>query len=424
MMTPTAGRLRWMYQKNRYLLDTLLLRRAPEFAYRRSPGALRGEIPVFTFHVVLPEVFEQQCEFLARNGYRTLSAEAFRRRLTGEEHDGGPSVLLTFDDGLKQVWSVAHPILEKHGLRATCFLIPGCIPETDDRVRPTLADAWEGAATEADAVTTRSDEPPLATWAEIRRMHDTGIIDFHSHTMHHALVPVSDRVVDFVGPRFDPYIYGNIHVPLYTRDGADVVSRDPLPGLPIFEARPRMQADRRFFPHEALIAECTAMATSGGKDGFFEDPGWRARLQRVVADFRRRGGLGRFESGSERDAAVRDELASSRAEIERRLPGAQVTHLCYPWYDARPFAIDASRQAGFEVNYFGLRRGRRTNRPGEDPFGVVRLEELFLERLPGAGRKDLAGLALRLLEARAIPQRLFPERGTAGDAAGDRGGRR
>ena len=238
MMTPTAGRLRWMFQKNRHILDALLLRRAPEFVYRRSAGPLRDEIPVFTFHAVVPEVFEAQCDYLVRNGYQTLSASGFQRRLTGEEPCRDPAVLLTFDDGLKQLWSVAYPLLKKYGLRATCFLIPGCIPQGDEGVRPTLDDVWERKAKEADVVATRRVEPAVATWAEIIRMHESGVVDFHSHTLHHALVPVSDQVVDFVGPHYDPYLYGNIHVPLYTRDGEDVTSRDPVPGLPIFEAKP------------------------------------------------------------------------------------------------------------------------------------------------------------------------------------------
>lgn len=328
MMTPTAGRLRWMFQKNRHLLDSLLLRRAPEFVYTRSAGPLRDEIPVFTFHAVVPEAFEAQCDFLVRNGYQTLSASEFQSRLTGQQPNTAPAVLLTFDDGLKHVWSVAFPLLKRYGLRATCFLIPGCIPAEDERVRPSLDDVWEGRATEAEVVAIRKEEPAVATWAEIDRMHESGVVDFHSHTMHHALVPVSERVVDFVGPHFDPYFYGNIHVPLYTRNGEDVTSRDPLPGLPIFQAKPRMQAPRRFFPDEDLIAECTKLASRNGTDGFLHRPDWRRQLERVVADFRnRRGSLGRFETAEERDRALREELEASRREIERRLPGTPVTHL-------------------------------------------------------------------------------------------------
>jgi hypothetical protein len=410
MMTPTAGRLRWMFQKNRHILDSLLLRRAPEFVYRRSARPLRDEIPVFTFHTVVPEVFEAQCQFLARNGYRTLSAEEFHHRLTGQETNTEPAVLLTFDDGLKHVWSVAFPLLQKYGLQATCFLIPGCIPDEDDGVRSTLEDVWRGSAEEADVVAIRPDEPAVATWSEIRRMHESGGVDFHSHTMYHALVPASDRIVDFVGPEYDPYFYGNVHVPLYTRAGEDVTSRDPLPGLPIFYAEPRMQAARRFYPDEDLIEECTALASRSEPEVFFGRPDWRRQLQRVVERYASRmGSLGRFETPAERDRAVREELAASRHEIERRLPEGRVNHLCYPWYDAAAFAVTASREVGYDLNYFGLRRGRPTNRPGQDPFGVVRVEEIFLERLPGVGRKTLPDLFRQMLAMRSLPGRLFPD---------------
>lgn len=407
-MTPTVGRLRWMFQKYRHILDSLVLGRSPEFVRRRSPGSLGNEIPVFTFHLVLPEAFERQCRYLVRNGYRTLSAEEFRRRLAGEDSSRDPAILLTFDDGLKHVWSVAFPLLQKYGLKATCFLIPGCIPEGGPEPRKTLKDVWAERADEEDVVAIREGEPPLATWVEIRRMQESGVVDFHSHTMHHALVPTSERVFDYAGPHYDPYFFGNIHVPLYTRDGEDVTSREPVPGLPIFHAAPRMQADRRFFPHEDLLRECVDHVSREGADRFFVRSDWRRVLSGIVDRFRdRHGNLGRFESTAERNCAVRHELESSRRVIESRLPGARVTHLSYPWFDAKPFAVEAAREVGFETVYFGPRPGRSTNRPGQDPCDVVRVEELFLERLPGEGRSSLREVFGRLLELRSLPGRVF-----------------
>ena len=160
-----------------------------------------------------------------------------------------------------------------------------------------------------------------------------------------------------------------------------------------------------------MIERCTELASRDGADEFFRRTEWRRQLKRVVDDFAsERGCIGRFETPSERDTALREELEASRREIERRLSGSRVTHLCYPWYDGAPFAVEASRDAGFELNYFGLRRNRPTNQPGQDPFGIVRLQELFLERLPGKGRKSLADLLKWMLELRSVPERLFPDR--------------
>ena len=126
-MNPLSQRLSWAYQKNEHLIQSLLLRNAPAFVYSSAPPELSGEVPVFTFHGVDSESFERQCCFLADNGYRTLSAEEFVRVIGSGDAPPRKSIVLTFDDGLKSVWTVAYPLLRKYGLRAICFLIPGCI---------------------------------------------------------------------------------------------------------------------------------------------------------------------------------------------------------------------------------------------------------------------------------------------------------
>jgi hypothetical protein len=399
-----------MVQKNRHLVDAFLLRRAPEFVYRRQPRALGQEIPVFTFHAVVPELLEAQCRFLVRNGYGTLSAAELSRCLTGDARCSD-SVVLTFDDGLKQVWSVAHPILAKYGLKGICFLVPGCIPDDDRRVRLTMADVWAEAVAEADVVGVRPGEPALATWAEISLMREAGTFEFHSHTFHHALVPVSERVFSFAGPHYDPHVFGNVHIPLYERGGRIDAGREPLPGLPIFDARPRMCAERRFVPDEDLLDRCVDTVAEEGAEAFFQRRDWRSRLEAVVSRYgRERGALGRFEPRAERNRVVREELEGSRLAIEARLPGSRADHLCYPWFAAKRFALEAARDVGFTAGYLGSVRGRPTNRPGDDLSTITRLDELYLERLPGEGRLKLGALARRLFHLRSLPDRLFPDR--------------
>lgn len=388
-MNPISHPLSWKFQKNRHVLEALLLRNAPSFVWEREPAPLADEIPVFTFHTAEPDGFEAQCRHLAENGYRALSADEFAAALAGARPPS-PSVLLTFDDGLASVWTVAWPLLRKYGLQATCFLIPGCIPEGEAGVRPTLADVGASRAERERVLAPTAGPLAFASWAEVRAMHESGAIQFESHTMFHALVHSSDRIFDFVNPDYDPYFYANIHVPVYQRGGEDVVSREPVPGAPIYRARPRMSAERRFFDDEAVRECCVETVAREGGAEFFRRKGWRARLERVVSEGRRGGASGeRWETPEQRDAAIGDELRRARAEIEARLPGRSVTQLCYPWYEAGEFAVEASRRSGYTVNYFGQLRGRRTNRPGDDPMHTVRVEEMFLERLPGAGRKSL-----------------------------------
>ena len=73
---------------------------------------------------------------------------------------------------------------------------------------------------------------------------------------------------------------------------------------------------------------------------------------------------------------------------------------------AEGFAVEMAKQAGFEVTYFGYFNDRATNRPGDDPFRVVRVEDCFLQRLPGNGRKSLAALFRDQWNLRSLPRRL------------------
>ena len=403
-MNPMSPRLSLIYQKNQHLLDSLILRKAPRFVYQSDQDPIDGHIPVFTFHTAIPEWFEAQCQHLAENGYHTLSADEFYSALTSKHQPVKKSVFITFDDGLKHVWTVAFPLLKKYGLKATCFLITGCIPEDDHRVRPTLEDYWKGEASLDEVLCMAPTEEALATWNEITIMHESGVIDFQSHTMYHSLVFTSNAVFNFVHPEFNPYFYGNIFVPMYTKSGQDVVSRDPLLGMPIYQGQPRMIAKSRFFDDEGLRTACiTAVQNEGGQE-FFQEKGWRKKLELVMTDYRRQHKVSeRYETPEEREHALVEELRESRVIIEERLKGKNVNQLCYPFYEGDEVSIRASQTAGYDVNFFGQRKGRLVNRPGDDPLNVVRVEDIFLRRLPGSGRQSLVDLIKDFWDMRKLP---------------------
>ena len=389
-MNPICSGISWKYQKNQQFIETFLFRNAPEFVYKAKAPELEGEIPVFTFHMAHPDWFEAQCLHLAENQYKTLTADELLYSLASPGRQEKKSILLTFDDGLKHVWTIAFPLLKKYNLKATCFLIPGCIPQGNHRIRPTLEDYWRGEASIEEILTLGGGDPPLTTWEEIKVMHESGVIDFQSHTMYHSLVFTSNDVFDFVHPGYDSYFYGNIHVPLYTKSGKDVVTREAIEGMPIYFAKPRMSATRRYFDDEEIRNRGGDIVKNNGGEIFFTDKNWRRILRGEISVYRKGASVKeRYEEPDERDRSIFEELSESKSMIEEKLPGKKVTHLCYPWYEAEDFAIRISREAGFETNFFGQVRGRPTNRPGDDPFRIVRVEGLFLQRLPGPKREGV-----------------------------------
>ena len=88
-------------------------------------------LPILTYHqigdssdsglAVSVDAFTSQMQFLKDNGYRSISLEGAVRWLESEDYPPHKGVVITFDDGFKNIYSHAYPILEKFGLTATIF---------------------------------------------------------------------------------------------------------------------------------------------------------------------------------------------------------------------------------------------------------------------------------------------------------------
>jgi peptidoglycan/xylan/chitin deacetylase (PgdA/CDA1 family) len=109
--------------------------------------------------------FEAQLDELS--GHDVLSLDAALDRLDGG--DGSPSVVLTFDDGFRDVYDNAWPRLRASGLPFTLF----------------LATAFVGGTMHWDGSTARAAGPAL-DWGQIERMASSGLATVGAHTHHHV----------------------------------------------------------------------------------------------------------------------------------------------------------------------------------------------------------------------------------------------
>lgn len=148
---------------------------------------LRG-IPILMYHSInnhvgtthpyyetntTPEMFTRHMEFLNGNGYSAVGLEEALQSLSAGE-DAANCVVITFDDGFRDFYSVAYPILREFGFVATVFLTTGLI--NDQRLQ------WKGA--------------DLMTWAEVRELQTLGI-RFGSHTVNHPeLERLDEKQID------------------------------------------------------------------------------------------------------------------------------------------------------------------------------------------------------------------------------------
>jgi peptidoglycan/xylan/chitin deacetylase (PgdA/CDA1 family) len=361
----------------------LLLRRYPPFV---TGGELpRGDVPVFVFHGAEPASFGRKLAHLADNGYVTLSADEHLAVLRGRREAPPRAVVLTFDDGRGSVWSVAAPLLRRHGMKAVVFLVPGRVRARPGPLPPTLDDVEAGRAA-ASATLGRDDgEDALLSWPEVEALARTGLFDFQSHTLRHARVHTAPSLAGFVTPA-SRRGYDAFDQPLLRAGDRDLLGEEAPLGAPLLRSAPRTSEETRFFEDPAIRDACVAEVADAGGEGFFLRADWEARLRRLFARTRVRG---RAETAEERVEAIRGELAESRRLLEERT-GRPVVHLCYPWHDAGPTARRLAAEVGYETAYCGKVPGVPVTRPGGDPRSIARIGEDYVELLPGRGRATLS----------------------------------
>jgi len=366
----------------------LLLGRYPPFV---TGGELpRGDVPVFVFHGAEPVSFSRKLAHLADNGYLTLSADEYLAVLRGQREAPARAVVLTFDDGRGSVWSVAAPLLRKHGMKAVVFLVPGRITARPGPLPPTLEDVEAGRVAASAVLHREEGEGALLSWEEVEVLARTGHFDFQSHTLRHARVHTGPQLAGFVTPG-SRRGYDAFDQPLLREGDRDLMGDEAPLGAPLLRSSPRTSEATRFFEDPGIRAACVAEVAGSGGEGFFLRSDWEARLRRVFRGERVRGSL---ETDDDKAEAIRSELAGSRRLIEERT-GRPVMHLCYPWHDAGPTARRLATEVGYETAFCGKVPGVPITRPGGDPRSIARIGEDYVELLPGRGRATLAEVLRR-----------------------------
>ncbi len=114
---------------------------------------------------VTPQDFDIQMKYLVDHGYTSITLDDFLSALLQTKALPEKPILITFDDGYRDAYTDAFPILKKYGLKAVNF-----IP------------------------TTFVDTPRYLTWDMIKEMYTSGVFLFASHTMTHlSLTSVSNE---------------------------------------------------------------------------------------------------------------------------------------------------------------------------------------------------------------------------------------
>ena len=167
-ITKSLYYLYWVY--NRFSSEI----RVPILAYHNICEVREKEnYPPF---YVRQSLFEEQMNFLYNKGYSVISLYEFLLFCEGKKQIPQKPVVLTFDDGYKNVYRHAYPILNHYRYPATIFLAAGHIGRTEPFPWLKL-----GHKLDEQQVT---EWLPLS-WREIYKMN-SNLITFGSHSYYHT----------------------------------------------------------------------------------------------------------------------------------------------------------------------------------------------------------------------------------------------
>jgi peptidoglycan/xylan/chitin deacetylase (PgdA/CDA1 family) len=74
---------------------------------------------------VTPEMFEKQMAYLVKMNYKTITTKEFYSLLASGENPSQKTVVITFDDSIRNQYTEAYPILKKYGLTAVFYVVSG-----------------------------------------------------------------------------------------------------------------------------------------------------------------------------------------------------------------------------------------------------------------------------------------------------------
>lgn len=124
--------------------------------------------PLLRDLTVSPEDFEAQVKFLTENGYSVLLASEIEKAVMEGKELPQKAVSITLDDGYKDNFAQAFPILMKYRVPATIFL-----------------------------VTNNFGRPDRLSWDDVLQMRKEGGFGYGSHSVHHHdLTTLSQRELD------------------------------------------------------------------------------------------------------------------------------------------------------------------------------------------------------------------------------------
>lgn len=336
-----------------------------------------GNVAVLTFHTVMDHkkdrpwaflsdsvrTFEKTLCYLKKHNYQTITLrELYDWKQRGKDDDV-KRVLIHFDDGFLDNFTIAYPMLKKYGFKASVFVSPEFVDP-----RPILRETqYENMM--AGRPVDESNVWGYMSWEELRKVDSEGIIDVQAHAMTHTWYPCESRFVDWHHPNDSYYWLSWNTEPQNKPYWLTSYRETTVPfGYPVFRYSKAM-SEKRFFPSQAVIddsiqfykeheAECTGV-----------------KKNKIIEQFRQelserfKNGMGVYETDQEFEQRIRTELIESKKIIEEQLH-KKIEFLVWPGGAVSDTAYRIAEEAGYLA---WSRKGKPYNELTDDLREIYRL---------------------------------------------------
>jgi len=129
--------------------------------YHRVDSSVKKEL------AVSPKNFKWHMKYLYDKGYSVITMdEAYA--MISKNNIKGRHIVITFDDGYKDFYTNAYPILKSYNFPSIMYLCPGYVGTT-------MKYWWDRDEKEA----------PIMDWEDINKLNKEGLVEFGSHTIEH-----------------------------------------------------------------------------------------------------------------------------------------------------------------------------------------------------------------------------------------------
>jgi peptidoglycan/xylan/chitin deacetylase (PgdA/CDA1 family) len=145
----------------------------PEDVKEATPTArIPVKVPILLYHYVeyvkdkgdtirqsldiVPRVFEEQIQTLLADSYTFITMDDLADYLDGKRLLPPKPIILTFDDGYRDLYTDVLPILQKYNVKAVAYIVSGFV-----------------------------DKPNFMTTQELREVASSGLVEIAAHSVHH-----------------------------------------------------------------------------------------------------------------------------------------------------------------------------------------------------------------------------------------------